>query len=284
MPFWIRCGAHSKSGNRSERPYLAARLRVLLARACVALSDVEGADSQLEGAAEVFERFGALPDLAALARNLRRSECASSAARGHLRPDRARAAGAPAGRDAARPTRSSRASCRSATRRSIATSATSSRRWMSPRAPPRLPSPISIVSSELRRPGANYPCRLFPRMGCSPEVLLPLSTVGLPALPPRGASHDDRPNDDEPGSPRTCSRKVGRIDGARATERVTQLRTRKLRRGRDRRRSGRPLGRLSPGAGRRSLRDPRRQRAHRRHLAQALGFAAAVHPGRSSMA
>jgi ATP/maltotriose-dependent transcriptional regulator MalT len=47
-------------------PYLAARLRVLLANACVELSDVEGARLQLEAAAEVFQRLGALPDLATL--------------------------------------------------------------------------------------------------------------------------------------------------------------------------------------------------------------------------
>ena len=47
-------------------PYLAARLRVLLARACVALGDVEGARLELEGAREVFERLGARPDLASV--------------------------------------------------------------------------------------------------------------------------------------------------------------------------------------------------------------------------
>jgi DNA-binding NarL/FixJ family response regulator len=45
-------------------PYLAARLRVLLARACVALSDAEGARLELDGAREVFEQLGARPDLA----------------------------------------------------------------------------------------------------------------------------------------------------------------------------------------------------------------------------
>jgi len=48
-------------------PYLAARLRVLLARACSALGDVEGARLELEGAREVFERLGAQPDLALVA-------------------------------------------------------------------------------------------------------------------------------------------------------------------------------------------------------------------------
>jgi DNA-binding CsgD family transcriptional regulator len=51
---WQRIGA----------PYLAARLRVLVARACIALADGEGARLELEGAREVYERLGALPDLA----------------------------------------------------------------------------------------------------------------------------------------------------------------------------------------------------------------------------
>lgn len=46
-------------------PYLAARLRVLLARACIELNDSEGARLELEGAREVFEQLGARPDLAA---------------------------------------------------------------------------------------------------------------------------------------------------------------------------------------------------------------------------
>jgi len=53
--FWQQLGA----------PYLAARLRVLLARACAALHDVEGARLELECAFEVFEWLGARPDLAA---------------------------------------------------------------------------------------------------------------------------------------------------------------------------------------------------------------------------
>ncbi len=47
-------------------PYLAARLRVLLARACSGLGDTEGARLELTGASEVFERLGARPDLAAV--------------------------------------------------------------------------------------------------------------------------------------------------------------------------------------------------------------------------
>jgi DNA-binding CsgD family transcriptional regulator len=54
--FWQQLGA----------PYLAARLRVLLARACEALGDVEGARLELECAFEVFEQLGARPDLAAV--------------------------------------------------------------------------------------------------------------------------------------------------------------------------------------------------------------------------
>jgi len=49
-----------------DAPYLAARLRVQLARACFALADTEGARLELDGAREVFERLGAAPDLAVI--------------------------------------------------------------------------------------------------------------------------------------------------------------------------------------------------------------------------
>jgi len=51
---------------RTGAPYLAARLRVLVARGCVALGDAEGAQLELQCAREVFERLGAAPDIAAL--------------------------------------------------------------------------------------------------------------------------------------------------------------------------------------------------------------------------
>lgn len=51
---WQRLGA----------PYLAARLRVLLARACIALHDSEGARLELQCANEVFEHLGAMPEIA----------------------------------------------------------------------------------------------------------------------------------------------------------------------------------------------------------------------------
>ena len=47
-------------------PYLASRLRVLLARACLALGDAEGAKLELQCAREVFERLGARPDVIAV--------------------------------------------------------------------------------------------------------------------------------------------------------------------------------------------------------------------------
>jgi len=53
---WQRFGA----------PYLAARLRVLLARACIALEDTEGARLELQCAREVFAQLGARPDVAAV--------------------------------------------------------------------------------------------------------------------------------------------------------------------------------------------------------------------------
>jgi len=48
-------------------PYIAARLRLLIARACRALGDRDTAARELDLAREVFERLGAAPDLATLA-------------------------------------------------------------------------------------------------------------------------------------------------------------------------------------------------------------------------
>jgi len=47
-------------------PYIAARLRLLIARACRALGDRDTAALELDLARQVFERLGAAPDLAAL--------------------------------------------------------------------------------------------------------------------------------------------------------------------------------------------------------------------------
>lgn len=54
---WRRVGA----------PYIAARIRVLLAAAYRALGDGDGAELELDAARQVFEQLGAEPDLAALA-------------------------------------------------------------------------------------------------------------------------------------------------------------------------------------------------------------------------
>jgi DNA-binding NarL/FixJ family response regulator len=48
-------------------PYIAARLRVLMARACRDLGDEEGVELELDAAHSVFERLSAKPDLEALA-------------------------------------------------------------------------------------------------------------------------------------------------------------------------------------------------------------------------
>jgi ATP/maltotriose-dependent transcriptional regulator MalT len=47
-------------------PYLAARIRVLIGRACSALGDEDGAALELSAAREVFEQLGAAPDIAKL--------------------------------------------------------------------------------------------------------------------------------------------------------------------------------------------------------------------------
>jgi DNA-binding NarL/FixJ family response regulator len=49
-----------------DAPYEAARVRVLVGRACRSLSDQEGATAEWDGAASVFRRFGAAPALAAV--------------------------------------------------------------------------------------------------------------------------------------------------------------------------------------------------------------------------
>ncbi len=46
-----------------DAPYEAARARVLVARACRALQDEDGAAMELDAAAEIFRRLGAVPDL-----------------------------------------------------------------------------------------------------------------------------------------------------------------------------------------------------------------------------
>jgi ATP/maltotriose-dependent transcriptional regulator MalT len=73
---WQRLGA----------PYLAARVRVLVARACAALGDAEGARMELQCANEIFERLGAGPDVAfvkALTSSLAAGTALSSAGAAH---------------------------------------------------------------------------------------------------------------------------------------------------------------------------------------------------------
>ncbi|HWP05229.1 MAG TPA: LuxR C-terminal-related transcriptional regulator [Polyangiaceae bacterium] len=69
---WQRLGA----------PYLAARVRVELAKACRALEDCDGAELELAGARATFERLGAKHDLGGLAATLP----ATSAGRAGLSP------------------------------------------------------------------------------------------------------------------------------------------------------------------------------------------------------
>jgi DNA-binding NarL/FixJ family response regulator len=51
---------------RLDAPYEAARVRVLIGRACRMLGDEEAAGLELEAARSVFERLGARPDVARL--------------------------------------------------------------------------------------------------------------------------------------------------------------------------------------------------------------------------
>lgn len=61
-------------------PYIVARVRVLVARACELLGDGEGAELERDAAREVFETLGAAPDLSAL------DDKASAAQLGGLSP------------------------------------------------------------------------------------------------------------------------------------------------------------------------------------------------------
>ena len=47
-----------------DAPYEAARVRVLVGRACRALGDADGARMEWDAAARVFRQFGAAPALA----------------------------------------------------------------------------------------------------------------------------------------------------------------------------------------------------------------------------
>src|SRR4029077_15588824 len=47
-----------------DAPYLAARVQVIIGRACWALNDADGARMEWDNAARAFRRFGAAPALA----------------------------------------------------------------------------------------------------------------------------------------------------------------------------------------------------------------------------
>jgi DNA-binding NarL/FixJ family response regulator len=66
---WQRLGA----------PYLAARVRVLIGRACRALGDQDGCRLECEAAAAVFRELGAAPDLAVLEAAVAREAAAGGA-------------------------------------------------------------------------------------------------------------------------------------------------------------------------------------------------------------
>src|SRR6185369_11229989 len=51
---------------RVEAPYLGARIRLLMARACRSLGDEDGAALELEAARKVFVQLKAAPDVAAI--------------------------------------------------------------------------------------------------------------------------------------------------------------------------------------------------------------------------
>jgi DNA-binding CsgD family transcriptional regulator len=68
-----------------DAPYLAAKTRVWIARACHILGDEDGADLELDAARAVFERLGASPDVAQIETIRRRARASRSAAHGLTR-------------------------------------------------------------------------------------------------------------------------------------------------------------------------------------------------------
>jgi DNA-binding NarL/FixJ family response regulator len=60
-----------------EAPYAAARVRVLIARACASLGDSDGATLELDAARQVFQELGAALDLARLDGNLAQASAGS---------------------------------------------------------------------------------------------------------------------------------------------------------------------------------------------------------------
>jgi DNA-binding CsgD family transcriptional regulator len=54
----------SEIWQRTQAPYAAARVRVLIGLACRALGDKDGGDLEFDAARSIFERLGARPDLA----------------------------------------------------------------------------------------------------------------------------------------------------------------------------------------------------------------------------
>jgi len=67
-----------------EMPYEAARIEVLLGRACHALGDIDGARMQWDTAARTFRRFGAAPALAEVEALLQAFPAAKSSGTGGL--------------------------------------------------------------------------------------------------------------------------------------------------------------------------------------------------------
>ena len=231
-----------------DAPYEAARARVLRRRAPAARSATRTRPrSSSRPRRRAFAELGAAPDLArvdALARPRRPDDAHGLTARElqvlRLVAARQHATG-----------RSPPSSC-SASAPSTATSATSSRSSASPRAPPRPRTPTSTTLSDgwVRSP--------TPRRRRS-WVVQPMT----------------------PDARRVASRHRTRAQERRwprSTSRSGERRASRARRDRDhRRRPGGPGGRVPPGAARPAVRDPRRPRARRRRLAQALGLPAPVH-------
>ena len=125
------------------------------------------------------------------------------------------------------------------------------------------------------QPGVSAPCRgvgriTHARFSAVRGELARSGPSGRSVLCTRRNSHDDDHSRANPRDERDWWKRARR--SCRCTPGA-------LRRDRHRRRPGRAVGGLSPGAPGPALRHPGRRRAHRRQLAPALGLAAPVHAG-----
>ena len=225
-----------------------ARVRTLIGLACRALGDHDSAPMELDAACQVFRQLGAAPDVASIG------------------PGR-NASGLPGGLSA-REAEVLRLVATGRTNGSIASELGISEKTVARH--------VSNIFTKLDVSAAPPPPPMrSSTTSMSSTTRITHAVVGhnvdssADAVPPAAPNHGRWCPASEIGGTRACLE--GQITDPKRTGTYSD-------RG-HRRRPGRALGRLPPGAPQAAVRDPRRPRAHRRLVAQALGLPAPVHAG-----